>query len=200
MNRTRGLRLMWGFCSGCRDVDVEDDLKPGNHELESAKIDGVGVENLLLDDLDHQHPQPAFGLEDSLQQYYPDIQQIDSQSASLDLNNMQFYDYDLTTLDPRLNYSSASASKSYVPYLGMDTLTNEVLLSMVQNWQDLVDEGGVPHALNHPQFLELMGELVERGVISVDWKWNVNVEEVDLGFVRVVVGGWGNRCDRELEC
>ena len=34
--------------------------------------------------------------------------------------------------------------------------------------------------------MELMGELVERGVVCEEWRWKIDVENVDMEFVRVV--------------
>ena len=61
---------------------------------------------------------------------------------------------------------------------------------MVQDWQDVIDIEGNQNVLDHPQFLELMDELVRRCVISGDWRWNVNVEDLEMGFSRVVGDWW----------
>ena len=66
------------------------------------------------------------------------------------------------------------------------SLSNNTLLWIVRPGQDLIEEGEIEEALSQPLFLELMGELVERGVVSTDWRWKIDVMDVDPGFVRVV--------------
>lgn len=60
---------------------------------------------------------------------------------------------------------------------------------MVQDWQHLIDCGDEGFALESPGFHELMNELVERGLMSVDWRWAVDVDRVDMGYARVMGEG-----------
>ncbi len=71
----------------------------------------------------------------------------------------------------------------------MDTQTNELLLSMLQDWQNIIHDGGQQYTLSHPRFHELMNELVSRDLMSAEWTWTVDVEEFDMAWTRVAVEG-----------
>ena len=90
-------------------------------------------------------------------------------------------------VDAQLGVLSPKASGPWEPNFRLDVLANQVLFAMVQGWQELIDCGGEGYALENPRFHELMDELVERGLMSADWKWTVDVEDVDMGFARVVI-------------
>ena len=71
----------------------------------------------------------------------------------------------------------------------MDVLTNGALLSMFEAWEGNIRDGRERYALEHPQFQELMAELVERNILSAEWEWIVIVEQLDMEFVRLVAEG-----------
>ena len=73
----------------------------------------------------------------------------------------------------------------------MDVLTNEDLLWMVEAWKCTIQDRGERYAVEHPCFEGLMTELVERNMMSEEWEWIVDVEELDMEFVRVVIEGQG---------
>ena len=113
----------------------------------------------------------------------PEAYQLDN--AAVDASGQEtFLPDSFNDRHPQLNCSYLNASD---PPIRLDVLTNKTLLSMLQAWQDVIDEKRMQYALEHPRFQELMTELLERDVISADWKWALDVEEVDMAFTRVVV-------------
>ena len=89
--------------------------------------------------------------------------------------------------DIRSESSSPAALTPYDPYLRMDILTNEALLSMVQAWQDVMQYGGGSYTVGHPHFQRIMEELCRRGLMDRNWTWNLDLERVNMALRRVVV-------------
>ena len=166
--------------SGSQEIQCEG-LQPRDYELNNGNIHVRGQQKSLPDRFDNRHPQPISALsDDGLQLYHPDIPQIDHPSS------VHLYDPHPEYLNPELKCPYLNASE---PRIRVDVLTNKTLLSMLQAWQDLIYDRGMEYTLQHPRFQELMKELVERNVISADWTWTVDVEEVDMAFARVVDAG-----------
>ena len=125
------------------------------------------------------------------QSYNHPFQPINLQPASPARGDMPPYGFHLDNLDPQLRHLSLNSStKPYDPYRRLDSLTNLTLLSMFQAWQDVIDNGGVKHALEHPRFHGLLAELVERGIMSFSLIWTVDVEGLDMAFARRTGKGW----------
>ena len=66
----------------------------------------------------------------------------------------------------------------------MERWTNQALLSMLQAWQDVIDSGAEESTLSHPLFQEVTKKLIEREIMSVSWRWAVDIEEVDMAMTR----------------
>lgn len=89
--------------------------------------------------------------------------------------------------DTQSTSSSPTALTPYDPYLRMDILTNEALLSMVQAWQDIMQYAGRCYSAEHPHFQRTMEELCRRGLVGTDWTRSMDLERVNLALTRVVV-------------
>ena len=100
------------------------------------------------------------------------------------------FDYHSNNIDPQLRHVSLNGVKPYDPYHRLDSLTNLTLLSMFQAWQNVVHNGGGNPVLEHPRFYKLLAELVERGIMSIDLTWTVDIEGLDMAFDRKSGKGW----------
>ena len=165
--------------------------------MNDAEPDGFGPpENFPSNAFNNLFQYPPLPFEDDLvQQYYPELlnpQLIDPQLANLDHSNLpqhHHHHHDLNNiLDPQLEnlFPKGISEQGNASYPGMAGVSNHSLLSSVRAWQDLIRDGGIENPTEQPLFLELMGELAERGVVSREWRWKVDTRDVDLGFVRVV--------------
>ena len=70
-------------------------------------------------------------------------------------------------------------------------------------WQDVIYDWEEKCALEHPQFQEMMEELVKRAIMSVNWKWTVDIEDTNLALTRAVVEGlmaWSSGAPGTLPC
>ena len=174
-----------------------DDYQYEDYGMDNVGADGPGPEIF-------QYPPPFAPEDDGLQQQdHPDLldpQLIDPQLANLDPNNAPLLHHhhhhhhhyhhqhsDFNALDPHLQnlFPNGILEQAESPYPGVASLSNQMLLSFVRMWQNLIYERNIENAMEQPVFLELMGELVERGVVSREWRWKVDVGNVDLEFVRV---------------
>lgn len=88
---------------------------------------------------------------------------------------------------PLPNYSSQDSFEPCSPHLTMERWTNQALPSMLQAWQDVIDSGAEQSTLSHPLFQEVTKELIEREIMSVSWRWTVDIDEVDMAMTRAMV-------------
>ena len=181
---------------GSRSPDHQlEDSTPEHHKLDDAELHVRDMNDFLSNRFDNIDPQLASSSIDGFQPSYPfnpDFQLIDTQLASLAPNGMQPYDPHLTFSNPPLTSSSHIHLRSYDPHPPMDHWTNKALLSTLQAWQDMIYSGQERYALEHTDFQEIMEELVTRNILSVDWRWTVDIEEVDLALTRAMVEGLGD--------
>ena len=157
-----------------------EDSKPEDHLPVEVELDAPRAENF---------PLAGIGTF-AAQLCVPPFQPINPQPASPASSDIQPYDFNLDNLDPQLRHLSLNSVKPYDPYRRLDSLTNLTLLSMFQAWQDVIDNGGVKQALEHPRFHDLLAELVERGIMSINLMWTVDVEGLDMTFSRKTGKGW----------
>ena len=174
---------------GSLGVEVEDSPPQLDRDrLDNADPVMTGVEGFLSDSFEIRQPDATFPFQDGWRQYHQDFRQINPHSTSQSLNPTHLHNHH--NPDPQLPYWSSFGVEQQDPCPELSTSTNRTLLSMVQDWQDAIDIEGSQNVLDHPQFLELMDELVRRCVISGDWRWNVNVADLEMGFSRVVGDWW----------
>lgn len=148
------------------------------------------MEDTLSEGFDNRHQQLDSPLQDGLQSYHPDLQHIEPQLAGLISDSVKWlYDHHPINIDAQLRYFSETATEPYKPDFRIDVLPNQTLLLMVQDWQDFIDCGDEGYALESPGFHELVNELVERGLMSVDWRWAVDVDSIDMGYARAMGEG-----------
>lgn len=149
-----------------------------------------GLEDTFPGGFDNGDQQLESALGEWLQRYRPEPHQSDSQLDGLESSSVQrLFDHHPGNFDTQPIYMSPNARIPYEPALRMDVLSNRTLISMVQDWQDLIDRGDDGFALQSPQFHELMSELVGRGLLSVDWRWAVDVDSIDMGYAGVMGEG-----------
>lgn len=168
-----------------------EDLGPKDYELDDVESNGPGMDDTLSD----YDPQLASVSPDGLQPYHPDHQQVDLKLASPSPNSVQPSDRQSTSsspsgvqpYDPQPTPSSPNGMNPYNPHFRMDVLTNEALLSMFHAWQDAIHYGEGRYTVEHPHFQEMMKELVKRDMMSVSWKWTVDIEKVDMAWTRAMV-------------
>ncbi|CAD6592728.1 MAG: hypothetical protein ASARMPREDX12_006420 [Alectoria sarmentosa] len=108
----------------------------------------------------HNPMHPASPFSASLEQHDPATSVLGSLSLSPSIS------------DIRSVSSTPTACTPYDPYLRMDILTNEALLSMVQAWQDVMQCGWGSYTVGHPHFQRIMEELCRRGLRDRNWTWN----------------------------
>ena len=120
----------------------------------------------------------------SLQPQISPFQPKNLQPASTAPGDIPLYDHYLENIDPRLRHPSLNSTDSYDPYRRLDSLTNLTLLSFFQGWQDIIDNGGERYALQQPRFHALVAEFAERGIMSLDLIWTVDVKGLDMAFAR----------------
>ena len=186
------------------DEYQHQDYQHEDVEMDNAEPDGFGPpENFPYISFDTLFPLPPFALGDDgvkQQQYHRDdlLDQlpIDPQLLDLDLHNAPLHHHHNNrhhhhlnnALDPQLEtlFPNGILEQEDASCPILASLSNNMLLSIVRTWQDLIHDGEIEDALSQPLFLELMGELVERGVVGTDWRWKIDVRDVDPGFVRVV--------------
>lgn len=164
------------------------DLLPEEYELEDAQYDGLEMGNFLPDSfaLDPQRVSVPPG---GLPPFHPDLQQIDPHSVNLIPNGLQPYERLFTYPNPPLTSPSQIDLQQYNPQPPIEHWTNHALLSILQDWQGVIYSGGEQYSLEHPDFQELIEELIERDLLNADWRWTVNIEEVNMAFSRAVVEG-----------
>ena len=104
-------------------------------------------------------------------------------------NNAYPFDPEIDESHCPLNDGPRAALELCILHMRLDVLANQTLFSMVQAWQDVIYNGQERYVREHPVFRELMGEMVERGLMNVDWEWSVDIEKVDMAFARVRVEG-----------
>lgn len=148
------------------------------------------MDSFLSDRFNNLNPQPASATLQGLQPSLPDIQQINPQIAAPPFSGVPSYNVYLNP-DPQPISSSSNGLEPYDPHLRLDLLTNQTLLSMVQAWQEVIYCGEERYTLEHPHFQDLMKELVKRDMVSVSWKWTVDIADVDMALTRAMVEGLG---------
>ncbi len=139
------------------------------------------MDNFLFNS--YNNPVPPNGLGS----FPPNTQQIETELASPPPKVSQQYDPYLTDLEPQPSLSALNTSNSYDPDLEMGSYTAQGLFSILEVWQDIICADGAvaePIVLKDPKFQQLMKELIRRHLIGLDWKWIVNVENVDWAYIR----------------
>ena len=172
--------------SGSQDIQCQG-LQPKDYERNNARVHVTGQQKTLPDRFDNSHPHAVPALsDDGLQPYDPDLPQIHPQLTNQNPSSLHLYDPQLEHRNPELKCPYLNASDLHIR---VDILTNKTLLTVLQAWQDVIYDRGMEYALQHLRFQELMKELVERDVVSADWRWTADAEEVDMAFARVVDEG-----------
>ena len=138
--------------------------------------------NFPTDSFDNLDPQPTTSPPGDLHPYNPNPQ-LPSQA----LTSVQSYNPHLLSANLLPNKSSQNSSKPYGSDLAMERWTNQALFSMLQAWQDVIDSGAEQSTLSHPLFQEVTKELIEREIMSANWRWTVDIEEVDMTMTRAMV-------------
>ena len=111
----------------------------------------------------------------------------ESQSVSSPSDQFEPHDTPFGYLDPHFASSSWNSLHLYDQSIRMDTLTNEALLLMVHEWQQVIYYGEEHYAVHHPHFQHTMKELENRGLLDANWTWLVDVEEVDMVLTRTTL-------------
>lgn len=135
---------------------------PNDCEIVDYLSDGTLMDNLSLDGYHRNEPQ----------------------SVSSASDGVECYDADLQYLDPQLASCSTSSGQRYGSNVRMDRLSNEALLLMVHEWQEVVYDGEEAYAMRHPHFQQTMKELEYRGLLDASWTWIVDFDTVDMAFTR----------------
>ena len=60
---------------------------------------------------------------------------------------------------------------------------------MLKLWQDYLQSIDGGPAEPHPYLVGVMGELEKRGIVDGDWVYTVDLDQIDMNFVRAVVEG-----------
>ncbi|CAD6568604.1 MAG: hypothetical protein ASARMPREDX12_001594 [Alectoria sarmentosa] len=176
--------------AGPMKLQMEDSW-PEDYRFEDIESGGLGMDSLLSDRFNKLNPQPASATLQGLQPSLPYIQQINPQIAAPPFSGVPSYNAHLNTPNLQPIPSSSNGMEPYDPHLRLDLLTNQALLSMVQAWQEVIYCGEERYTLEHPHFQDLMKELVKRDMVSVSWKWTVDIAEVDMALTRAMVEGLG---------
>ena len=150
-----------------RSGSDRQDLLPEYYELENTQYHGPEMDSFLYDSFASLDQQLVSAPQGSLQPSHSELQQINPPLVNLIHNGLQPYN-----VQPP-----------------MEHWTNRELLSMLRDWQDFIYSGEERCALEHPDFQEVMAELIRRNIVSVTWRWTVNIEEVDMALTRAVVEG-----------
>ena len=156
------------------------DLLPQEHELEDAQYGGPEMDSFL---------PKIFAPPGGLPLLHDDLQQIDPSFVNLVPNAVQPYDAYMTPHTSQPNSSFQTGLGPYDSQSPMEHWTNHGLLSMLQDWQDVIYSGEEEYAVEHPDFEGLMEKLIKRDLVSMDWRWTVNIEDVDMAFTRAAVEG-----------
>lgn len=161
------------------------DLLTGEYELEDAQYDGPEMDS-FLPNVFAVDPQRVSAPPGGLPQFHPGLQQIDPSLVNLVPNAVQ--PYDPYTIHPtsQPNFSLQAGMGPYNLQPPMEHWTNHALLSTLQGWQDMIDSGDEQYAQEHPDFQELMEELIKRDLVTLDWRWTVNIEDVNMNLTRAV--------------
>ena len=142
-----------------------EDLHSDDHyDLDSTELDVLGLEDTFPSDHSANRPHMS---DPNANNVYPSDPEIDKSESPLNDSPKDALEYDL--------------------HMRIDVLANQTLFLMVQAWQDVIYSGQERYVREHPVFRKLMGEMVERGLMNVDWEWSVDIEKVDMAFARVRV-------------
>ena len=130
------------------DVQV---LLPEEYELDDAQHDGPEIDSFLpkIFALDTQRVSAHPG---GLPPFHPTHQRIDPHMINLIPNAVQPCDPYMIPHTSQPNSSSQIDFQPYDPHLLLEYWTNNALLSMLQNWQDVICSGEEQYALEHPNF------------------------------------------------
>lgn len=167
-----------GIVSRSSDFQQRD-FPPEDHELDNAESDMPDAGTPPTERFNNLDPQPMPSPPGGLHPYHPK-----PQLPGLTLTSAQPYNPHLLSPNPLPNYTSQNSFEPYGPHLAMERWTNQALFSMLEAWQDVIDSGVEQSTLSHPLFQEVTKELIERGIMSVSWRWAVNIEEVDMDTTR----------------
>ena len=66
----------------------------------------------------------------------------------------------------------------------LSTLRTGSLVSLLQEWQELIFDGQEAFAMTHIQIHDILDELKERDLIDECWKWTMGFDEMDRDFTR----------------
>lgn len=145
------------------------------------------MDNFLFNSYNNPDSQLASVPPNGLGSFPPNPQQIETESASPPPNVSQQYDPYSTDLGPQPSHSPPNTSNPYDPHLETGSYTTQGLFSILEVWQDIICADGAvaePIVLEDPHFQQLMKELIRRRLVTLDWKWIVNVESVDWAYIR----------------
>ena len=85
-------------------------------------------------------------------------------------------------METQTNRTLIQMMQAWDPAVRMETQTNRTLIQMMQAWKCWIDlaRGGQPLVDWH--FMQLMRELVERGVLDDSWEYAVDLRYLDMEF------------------
>lgn len=67
----------------------------------------------------------------------------------------------------------------------MAALTNQALLDILQQWQQVIWVLGELCAIEHTHFQDVMIELGLRNMVDMSWCWIVDFHTIDMNYTRV---------------